>query len=232
MKASSSVATPRALTRSAGVSVASTRPGIHERDAVAALGLVHEVGRDEDGHALIARKIDQQFPEPVPRQRIDARGRLVEDEHLGLVHDGNREREPLANPQRQIRGALIEIILEAESSDQFGDTRLRLPRRQMEQMRMKIEVLPDRQFGVERERLRHVADAIARTHVARIERLSEQQRLAFARRQQAGQHLHGRGLAAAIRADEAEDLAPLDREAHPVDGGEVAETASEIAGDE
>ena len=31
---------------------------------------------------------------------------------------------------------------------------------------MKIEVLPHRQLGVERERLRHVADPIARTHIA------------------------------------------------------------------
>ena len=145
------------------------------------------------------------------------------------MDDGDGERQPLANPQRQIRRALIEMILEAEPFDQLGDARLRLLRRQVEQVRVKIEVLPDRQFGIERERLRHVADAIARTHVAGIERLAEQQRLAFARRQQAGQHFHGRGLAAAVRADEAEDLAALDGEAHAVDRGEIAEAAGEIA---
>ena len=63
-------------------------------------------------------------------------------------------------------------------------------------------------------------------------RLAEQQRLAFARRQQAGQHLHGRGLAAAVRADEAEDLAAFDGEAHPIDGGEIAEAAGEVARDD
>ena len=97
---------------------------------------------------------------------------------------------------------------------------------------MKIEVLPDRQFGVERERLRHVADPIARTHVACFERFPEQQRLAFARRQQAGQHFHRRRLAAAVRAEEAENLAALDGEAHPVDRREVAEAAGEIARDD
>ena len=126
---------------------------IHERYSIAARGLVHEVGRDENGHALIARKIDQRFPEPVPRHGIDARGRLVEDEDLGLVDDGDGQRKPLANPQRQIQGALIEIIFKAEPFDQLGDARLCLLRRQVEKVRVKLEVLPDRELGIERERL-------------------------------------------------------------------------------
>ena len=60
--------------------------------------------------------------------------------------------------------------------------------------------------------------------------LSEQQGLARGRRQQARQHLHGRGLAAAVRAEKAENLAALDREIDPVDGGEIAETAGQVAG--
>ena len=63
--------------------------------------------RHEDGHVLISCQIDQQLPELVPGQRVDPRGRLVEDEHLGLVHDGDGERQPLANAQRQAGGALI-----------------------------------------------------------------------------------------------------------------------------
>ena len=101
--------------------------------------------------------------------------------------------------------------------------------RQVEQTRVQIEVLPDRQLGIERERLRHVADAIARVQVAGIERPAEQQRFALAGRQQPGQHLHRRRLAAAVRADKAEDLAALDREADMVDRGEIAEPAGEVA---
>ena len=54
------------------------------------------------------------------------------------------------------------------------------------------------------------------------------QRLPLAGRQQAGQHLHGRGLAAAVGAEEAEDLAALDAEAHVVDGDEIAEAHRQI----
>ena len=50
--------------------------------------------------------------------------------------------------------------------------------------------------------------------------------------EQAGQHFHGRGLAAAVRAEKAEDLAALDGEVHPVDRREIAETTGEVAGDD
>ena len=45
----------------------------------------------------------------IPRQRIDPGGRFVEDEHFGLVHDRDRERKPLPDAERQLRGELIEI---------------------------------------------------------------------------------------------------------------------------
>ena len=45
---------------------------MHQRNAVAALGLVHEMGRKEDGDTIIARKIDQRAPEGIAGNRIDA----------------------------------------------------------------------------------------------------------------------------------------------------------------
>ena len=75
---------------------------MHQRDAVAALGLVHEVGGDEDGHAVAARQLDQLAPEGVARHRVDARGGLVEDQHLGLVDHGHRQRQTLAVAEGQL----------------------------------------------------------------------------------------------------------------------------------
>src|SRR5208283_377444 len=72
---------------------------IHERDPIAAHRLVHEMGGDEDGHALIARQVDQEFPELVARHRIHARSRLVEYKHFRRVDDRDSERQPLPNPQ-------------------------------------------------------------------------------------------------------------------------------------
>ncbi len=75
--------------------------------------------------------------------------------------------------------------------------------------------------GAQRERLRHVADAAARVDVARVDLGAEQPGLALAGRQQAGQHLHGGGLAAAVRAQETEDLALADAEVDVIDRDEV-----------
>jgi hypothetical protein len=61
-------------------------PGMHQRDAVAAGGLVHEMRRDEDGDPEPARQVAEQRPELVARQRIDAGCRLIENEQFRLVH--------------------------------------------------------------------------------------------------------------------------------------------------
>ena len=148
------------------------------------------------------------------------------------MDDRDGERQPLTDSQRQIQRSLVEIVSETEPSDQLGDARLRLFGAQMVEVRMKFEVLLDRKLRVERERLRHVADAIAGTHVARLQGLAEQQRLAVARRQQPGQHFHRRRLAAAVRAEKAEDLAALDGEVHAVHRREVAKSTGEVARDD
>ena len=90
---------------------------------------------------------------------------------------------------------------------------------------MQLEICADRQLLVEREALRHVADAQARREVARPRRPSEQFGAPVADAQQAGEHLHRRRLAAAVRAEKAEDLAAPDAEADVIDGVEIAEPA-------
>ena len=53
-------------------------------------------------------------------------GGLVEDQYLGLVQDGDGQREPLPQTHRQILGQRIEMRAEAESFDQLVDARFRL----------------------------------------------------------------------------------------------------------
>jgi hypothetical protein len=108
----------------------------------------------------------------------------------------------------------------------FGD----LPGRQPEQVRVQHQVLTHRQFAVEREGLGHVPHPAAGVDVARVDRITEQPGLAFARRQQSREHLHGRRLAAAVRADEAEDFTAVDAEADVIHRSELAEAHREVAG--
>src|SRR6516225_8351833 len=101
--------------------------------------------------------------------------------------------------------------------DQIGDALLRKGAGQVEQASMQREILLDRQLPIKRKGLRHVADAAARLEITGVQRLAEDQRLAFRRRQQAREHLHGRGLARSVRTDENENLPATNRKADTVD---------------
>src|SRR5437773_463244 len=67
---------------------------IDEAEGVAQLRLVHVVGRHEDRRALVGQPPDDR-PERPPRDRVDARGGLVEEDQPRAVHEGPRERAPL-----------------------------------------------------------------------------------------------------------------------------------------
>ena len=81
------------------------------------------MGGPKDRHALGAGEIDQQLPELVAGERIDAGGRLVEDEQLRLVDDSDGERQSRRRrPATNVTG-LPEDLLTAH-----GNERVRLAR--------------------------------------------------------------------------------------------------------
>ncbi len=67
---------------------------VDQRDAIAVLGFVHVVRGDDDGDAALRERIDQ-VPEPPARGRVDARGRLVEEQDRRLVQHRAAERQAL-----------------------------------------------------------------------------------------------------------------------------------------
>ena len=205
-------------------------PRVHQGDPIAPQCFVHEMGGDEDRHPLTAREVDEQLPELIAGDRVHARGRLVQQEHIGLVQDGDRQGEPLLEPQWELLRRCVEVRAQAEAVHQFIDPGASPVSGQVEDLGVEIEVLPHRQLAVKREGLRHVADPIAGGQVVGVHGLAEELRLAFGGGKQAGEHLHRGGLAAAIRAEEAEDLAAADGEAHAIDGGEAAEALGEVRG--
>ena len=70
----------------------------------------------------------------------------------------------------------------------------------------------------------------AHFEASRLDRLAEECRGPFCGRQQARQHLHRRGLTAAVGAEKAEDLTLLDCQADAIDRGKVAEAACQALG--
>ena len=45
--------------------------GMHERNAIATLSLVHEMSRYKNGHAIVSGELDQQLPELIAGHGID-----------------------------------------------------------------------------------------------------------------------------------------------------------------
>jgi hypothetical protein len=190
---------------------------------VAALGLVHVVGRHEQGRARVG-ELEEFFPEVAPRFGIDRAGRLVEEQQFGFVDDRAGEREALLLAAAHRAGELALAIGEMVLLDQFVDAPLRARARQRLHVGEEFEVLAHGQVLEQRELLRHVADARAQLLGLRGHRQPEHVDLPFARREQAAEHADRGRLAGTVRTEETVDIAARHREVDVVDSDERAET--------
>ncbi len=66
--------------------------GMHQRNPIAAFGLVHEMGRDEDGDVIAPRQLAQGVPEGRTRHWIDAGGGFIQYQDLRPMHHRDRQR--------------------------------------------------------------------------------------------------------------------------------------------
>jgi hypothetical protein len=99
---------------------------MHERDAIAAIRLVHEMGGHEDRHAVVAREVDQRAPKRVSRNRVDSRSWLVEDENRGLVQHCHGELKALLHTERQAVGPRIDDRPQIVAIEQLLNSRANL----------------------------------------------------------------------------------------------------------
>ena len=121
MNASSSVLVPRAATSPAGVLVARTRPeSISEMRSQRAASFMKCVDT-KIVTPWLRGQVDQQRPEPVAFQRVHAGGGLVENQDFRRVHNSYRQRQTLADAERQIQRALVAIGGKPEAGDQLCD---------------------------------------------------------------------------------------------------------------
>jgi len=79
------------------------------------------MGRNKNGDALLAGQLDQQLPEFITRHRIDAGGRLVEDQQLRFMHHGHGQRQALTDAERQFGRGMIGVFIQPETLHQLGD---------------------------------------------------------------------------------------------------------------
>src|SRR5690606_40167743 len=101
--------------------------------------------------------------ELAPRDRIDARRRLVEEQDGRAVHQRTGEREPLLVAERKLVRRYGEVATEVEHLDHLRDALALLAPREAVNAGEEFQVLAHRQEPVERELLRHVAQAKLRS---------------------------------------------------------------------
>ncbi len=199
-----------------------------EAEPGAALGLVEIGGGDDDGDPLAAQAVEN-APEVAPRHRIDAGGRLVEQQHLRRVDERAGEPELLFHAARQLARAPLAERRHAGGREQARRALLPVATADAEEFGEELDVLVDGQVFVEPEPLRHVADVRADAFGIgdRVQALDGDR--SFVGLHHRGEQAHDRRLARAVRADEAEHFAGSAVDAEVLDRGDAAEPFGEIA---
>jgi len=193
-------------------------------DALAALRLVHIVGRDKRRQP-VDRHVVNEVPELAPRLGVDARGRLVEQQELRLMQHAGGEREALLPSARQLPGQLAAPVLKPHALQDRPNRIAAVP--QFVDPRDEVEVLEHRQIVVEAKSLRHVADLAA--NIVRLvdDVVAEALTRPAIRLQKAAEHANRRRLAAAVGAEKPANLAPGDLQAQTLDDLQLAETLAQ-----
>ena len=133
-------------------------PLVDDPDAVAEpLRLLHVVGRVEDRHPLLAEGLDAR-QDRVPALRIDADGRLVEDEQLRPVEEADGDVQAALHAARELLGPVLRPVGQADDLEELGDPVAQRPAAHAVELAEEDEVLAGGQVRVDRQVLGHVAD--------------------------------------------------------------------------
>ena len=150
---------------------------------------------------------------------VEAGGRLIKNQHVGVVHQRLRQADALPVAFRELSAAAVCHVGDARLLHHLVDARLATGPRDPLDARDKRQVLAHRHFGIERRCFGKVAGPPLRLDRLLKYVVSRDNRLSLARRNVAGEHPHRRRLARAVRSEEAENLAPLDGKADVVHRG-------------
>src|SRR6266498_753068 len=206
-------------------------PLVDEAERVAQLGLVHVVRRHHDRRPSVHEPPDQR-PEVAARDRVHARGRLVEEDEPGRVDERAGQREALAVAAGELARELPFAAGEVGELSHLRDARGAQGARHHVRARVEHEVLDHGEVVVEGKLLRHVPDhrldALGLAREVDVEHGAG----ALGRRQEPAEHAQRRGLPGAVGAEEAVELPRAHAEVQPIHGDPLAEATGESVGDD
>ncbi len=160
--------------------------------------------------------------------RVEARRRLVENQHLRVVQQCLSEPDALPIPFRQLPAMAVGHVGDLRPLHHRLQPGRAVGSRHAFDARAEGQVVRDRHVGVERRRFRKVAGS-----PLGLDRLLEHvvagdDRFSVCGRHVAGQHAHRRRLAGAVGSEEPENLPALRLEAHVIDGRDRAVSLREM----
>ena len=132
---------------------------VHQAHPVAALRLIQISGGDQDRDSVLDQLV-QDGPEIAARDRIDAVGRLVQEQDFRPVQQGTHEAQLLLHAAGKLAGLAIAERLHAGHAQQFRQQAAALGDGDAEQVGVELHVFVDGQIDIEAEALGHVADGV------------------------------------------------------------------------
>jgi hypothetical protein len=158
---------------------------------------------------------------------IEVRERLVEQEHLRFAHDGPADGDTLALAAGELFRPPLHQLVDLQDIGGMLDALFGILLGIAVHAQTEAEVLLDRHVRIERIGLENHGDAaIGRLDI--VDDLAADVDLAAGDILQSGDHPQQRGLAAAGRADEDDELAVLHLEVRPMDDFERAEALDHV----
>ncbi|MEY9620686.1 hypothetical protein ABH982_004143 [Bradyrhizobium ottawaense] len=146
-------------------------------------------------------------PEVTPRLRIDAGGRLVQQQQFRTGQRAGTQRQPLLPAAGKLARKLLLASREPEPLDHVARCPARIG--QAIEPRDEFEVLAHRKILIKAEALGHIADLALDLFGIAADVVAETGALAAIRGEETAEDTDGRGLARAVGPEEAVDRAAL-----------------------
>ena len=200
------------------VAVADILAALQHHDPVADREDVLQAVRDDDLGDAVLLQLEHGLEQPLGRHHREVGGRLVEDDDARLERDGAGDGDRLLAAARQALDALVDRVdVDLEALQHLRRPRayilLAVDEEALARPAAEEDVLADVHVPAEREVLvDHLdADVAALVRALEMDRLAGDEDLAGVALVGAGEDLHQRRLAGRVVADEAEDLAGIER---------------------
>ena len=212
---------------------------MHDRDPAAEPPhLGHLVGDDQEGHAVLPVHAEDRLHDDLADGRMHARERLVHQDHLeGMDHQGAGDLHQHRLPARELLGEGVAVPVHRDEFELAARARLDLrhgARGGAGPLRVAREqdVLEHRHVPEELRDLEGAGHALRRDLVRpqAVHAPAVEMDLARVEAVEAGEDVHGGGLAGAVGADQPADLAAGQRQREPVHRDHAAEPLDDAPG--